>query len=299
MAERVIVVRRSSLGDVVLVGAVTAALPAPVTVVTSPRYVEVARALRGVSDVVPWPAGRDLAAVMDQLPPGRLIDLQGDRRVVRLARMGGRAVVRWPKGRARRIAWLARVASGRGSVAARYGLACGVEPVPPPWIDGASHRMGLAIVPGAAWATKRWREDGFIEVGRRFAGEVFVLGSEREGAIVGRVAGAIPGAHAVAERGFGQTLGVLRRARVAVGGDTGLLHLAAACGVPTVTLMGPTHAADGFVDRPGRVVAQERWCRPCALHGRHRCPLVHHRCMRDLSVEEVVAAVTDAASGAP
>lgn len=298
MAERTIIVRRSSLGDVVLVGAVTAALPVPATVVTSPRYVEVARALRGVGDVVPWPAGWDLTAMLDQIPPGRLVDLQGDRRVARLARLGGRAVIRWPKGRARRVAWLARLASGRGSVAARYGRACGVVPVSPPWIDGASHRSGLAIVPGAAWATKRWREDGFIDVGRRFGGEVFVLGSEREKAIVVRVAAEIPGAHAVAERGFAQTLDVLRRARVAVGGDTGLLHLAAACGVPTVTLMGPTHVADGFVDRPGRVIARELWCRPCALHGRRRCPLVHHRCMRDLDIEEVVAAVTDAASGA-
>jgi len=67
--------------------------------------------------------------------------------------------------------------------------------------------------------------------------------------------------------------------------DSGPRHFAAAFDVPVVTLFGPTHiqwsethyadAAHLQVDVP---------CGPCQ---QRVCPLVHHRCMRDLSVQDV------------
>jgi heptosyltransferase-1 len=42
---------------------------------------------------------------------------------------------------------------------------------------------------------------------------------------------------------IGQLIALTRRARLFVGGDTGPLHLAAALGIPTVGLFGPTDPA--------------------------------------------------------
>jgi lipopolysaccharide heptosyltransferase II len=39
-------------------------------------------------------------------------------------------------------------------------------------------------------------------------------------------------------------------------------------------------------------------CRPCSVHGRRRCPLGHHRCMRDLTPDLVLAAVRRVLAGA-
>ena len=58
-----------------LLGAVTGAIPGPVSVVTSPAWMSVAARLKGVDAVHPWP----------YVPPGRVIDLQGNLRSLRLA----------------------------------------------------------------------------------------------------------------------------------------------------------------------------------------------------------------------
>lgn len=286
MAERTLLLRRSSLGDVVLLGAVTAALPGEVVVSTEQRWMGVARRLRGVDRVISWGDVGELTRL--GATGARVIDLQGSARSRRLRLAFGGGEV-WSKGTAERLRWLARLGAGRGSVVQRYGRACGVRPVPPPWIDLGATGQGLALIPGAAWAAKRWSAQGFIGVGRGWGGPVVVLGSVEERELIEKISTAIPGARAVAERGFEATLKSLADCSVAVGGDTGLTHLAAACGLATVTIMGPTHPGDGFVER-GRVVSKRLWCRPCAVHGRSGCPLGHHRCLSSIEVDEVLAA---------
>jgi heptosyltransferase-2 len=65
-------------------------------------------------------------------------------------------------------------------------------------------------------------------------------------------------------------------------------------GTPIVAVFGPTVPALGFGPRGARDMVVEHpslACRPCSAHGPQVCPLGHHRCMRELSVEVVHAAV--------
>lgn len=268
-----VLLRRRSLGDVVLLGAVTGALPGCV-VVTDPAYAEVAGRLRGVGAVVAWG---------EALPAGEVIDLQGG----------------WPwrRRRIRKRSLRRRVGWSRPSVPALYAEACGVRPVPTPWIDGpGGPRDALALIPGASTRIKQWSPASFAALGRRWGGPVVVLGGPGEEGLVDGVAAAIPGARGVAGRGFAAAIGWLGRCRVAVGGDTGLLHLAAACGARPVGLFGPTHPRDGFFPYPeGRVVSLALPCRPCTLHRRPDCPEGHHGCMGQ-AVPDVWDAVSACAS---
>ena len=192
--------------------------------------------------------------------------------------------------RARLLApWIPR----RPAVPELYAKACGVAVAPLPWIE--IERVPedlLVLVPGAAWATKQWKPAEFIRLGRRWPGEVAVLGGPGEEALCDGLVGAIEGAYAHAGRGFERAFELFSRASAVVGGDTGLLHLAGACGEPVVMLFGPTDPDDGFFVYPGKAVHRTLACRPCSLHGANRCPLVVQRCM-DIPAERVHAALDE------
>jgi heptosyltransferase-2 len=72
--------------------------------------------------------------------------------------------------------------------------------------------------------------------------------------------------------------------------DSGPMHLAAALGVPCVALFGPTDPRRTSPAGEGhQVLYTDRWCSPCF---RRSCPLLHHRCLRDIEVGQVIAALT-------
>jgi heptosyltransferase-2 len=293
VGEGTVLLRRSSLGDVVLLGAVTAVLPGPVTVVTAPAWTEVAARLRGVHGVVSWPKDAEPRDVVAAIPPGRWVDLQGNLRSARLCLAAGHRPRRIHKHSVRRRLVLFGVPlRPRPPVTALYARTCGVTETPAPWIDlPRSDPDTLALIPGASWPTKRWPAERFAAVGRAWQGPVAVLGGPGEEALCTAVARQVPGASVVAERGFAGTWEVLARTVMVMGGDCGLVHLAGACGIPVVAVFGPTHPLDGFWVHRGEVVqVVDLGCRPCTLHGQQRCPLGDLAC-QGIPPEKVIAAV--------
>jgi ADP-heptose:LPS heptosyltransferase len=274
--------RRGALGDVVLLGSVTAGAPEPVHVVTDARYAGLVRKLRGVAQVHIWGDKR-----MHLPDDARRVDLQGSIRTAH-RRINKRSV-------RRRVRLLSDRVAPRPSVPTLYAEACGWDAVSPVWFRLPEHRRDvLALVPGASTGPKRWTANGYVQLGQRWEGPVVVLGGPDERGLVEQVAKGIPGAVALAEDGFSETLLWLARARVAVAGDSGLMHLAGACGVPVVALFGPTHTADGFFVYRGEAVERKVFCRPCTLHRATRCWTGTHRCMEH-TVDTVWAAVCSCA----
>ncbi len=96
---------------------------------------------------------------------------------------------------------------------------------------------------------------------------------------------AVAGLHDVSDLPIGLSKGVFARAAVAVSSDSGPRHIAAAFGVPTVALIGPTDPRLGR-SAPSRCTELRRDL-PCSPCGAKECPLGHHDCMRLISVEEV------------
>jgi lipopolysaccharide heptosyltransferase II len=106
------------------------------------------------------------------------------------------------------------------------------------------------------------------------------------------------------ERGAKTTLtqaaALLAGAKAVVANDSGLMHLAAALGRPLVALFGPSDPAltPPLAD-DAAVLALDLDCQPC--HAR-RCPLVHHKCLEELSprvVSERLAPILDQAAHHP
>lgn len=91
------------------------------------------------------------------------------------------------------------------------------------------------------------------------------------------------------ELSFGLTKACLKRARLVVTTDSGPRHLASALGTPTITLFGPIDPAWSENYEPGAIhLRLPLECAPC---GKKVCPLMHHRCMQDLTAEVVFSAV--------
>ena len=87
-----------------------------------------------------------------------------------------------------------------------------------------------------------------------------------------------------------ETAGLVARSRLFIGPDTGLAHLAAAVGVPTVVLFGPgDHLKWGVSDATHAIVRKDLPCSPCSLFGYHK-PCRTIACMKEIEVEDVVAA---------
>ncbi|MGA2621130.1 MAG: lipopolysaccharide heptosyltransferase II [Thermoguttaceae bacterium] len=85
------------------------------------------------------------------------------------------------------------------------------------------------------------------------------------------------------------TKACLERSRLLVSTDSGPRHIAAALGKPVVTLLGPTLPV--WIENPtvrGPMLRTDLDCLGC---GRRVCPLRHHRCMRELRPESVLAEV--------
>jgi len=96
---------------------------------------------------------------------------------------------------------------------------------------------------------------------------------------------------------LGGLAGALSHLDLLVTNDSGPMHLAAALGVPCVALFGPTDPRRTAPAGEGhRVLYTDRWCSPCF---QRRCPLLHHKCLRDITVEQVAqVAETALATGA-
>jgi heptosyltransferase-2 len=164
----------------------------------------------------------------------------------------------------------------------------------------------VCLNPGAAFgAAKHWPKVYFAELACRLAAErccaVLILcgPAEREqAATIARLAGrsAVRSlAEFTAAEGAGRprlciglTKACVHRADMLVTTDSGPRHFAAAFGRPVVTLFGPTHIAWTETYHPDAVHLQKRFdCGPCQ---RRVCP-IDHRCMKQLTPQEVFAAV--------
>ena len=155
-------------------------------------------------------------------------------------------------------------------------------------------RLLVGISAGASFGTaKRWPAERFAELARRLNEELgaasILFGSPQERSLVEAL---LPNAGRAAISLAGKTsLEAFTRlvpgCDLYVTNDVGTMHLAAALGVPTLAIFGPT---DEQGTRPlgprVQLVVGTAFCRPCKL--RH-CP-IDHRCMTSISVEEVLQA---------
>ena len=145
----------------------------------------------------------------------------------------------------------------------QLGSFLGVSPPPAPRIaisEASRARAALTIPPGAPvlalgptanWAPKQWPADRFVELTRRLTApgrplegaRIAVFGAEGERAMAQPLIDAIAKTRLIDLMGRVDLLSAyacLTRCALYVGNDSGLMHMAAAAGIPTLGLFGPS-----------------------------------------------------------
>lgn len=161
----------------------------------------------------------------------------------------------------------------------------------------AGDRVMLLNAGGAYGQAKHWPAEYCVSLAIRAADEfglttlVLCGPAEREAAAAIEHSANHPLVRSLAREdvGFGTTKAIIRRSRLLVTTDSGPRHIASALNTPTVVLFGPIDARwSRNYQRETIELSVPLACAPC---GRRVCPLGHHRCMRDLTVDQVLAAV--------
>jgi heptosyltransferase-2 len=152
----------------------------------------------------------------------------------------------------------------------------------------------VAFVPGASRATRRWPADSWVDLIKRVTdtgADAVVVGGRHDATLAADIA-LRGGARAASSAGLLSLQGtgaILKRAKAAIVGDSGVLHMATGVGTPVVALFGPTVREFGRFPycAHATVVERDLGCRPCGLEGGRTCPLGHHDCMRSIQSPDV------------
>lgn len=169
--------------------------------------------------------------------------------------------------------------------------------------DGNTGRLTfIAMAPGSIWATKRWPAEKFARLGRKLQAEfncaVVLLGSAQDRALCQQIATSI-GARAINLAGklsLRESAALLQKCTALISNDSAPTHLGVAAGCSVATIFGATIPGFGFFPHGSqhKIIETDRalTCRPCGIHGGHKCPVGTFECMRSISVERVFAEVT-------
>lgn len=168
-------------------------------------------------------------------------------------------------------------------------------------LDSALPRSLVGICPGAVYGpAKRWLPRRFAEVADRLADRhgvaVAIFGGAEERGIADQVASAMrhPSLVLAGRATLRQSMAILSRCRLLVCNDSGLMHVAAALGVPVVAVFGPTDPrATAPLGGMQRLLRVDVSCAPCRFR---KCP-IDHRCMARVTEDAVCDAAAELLQG--
>lgn len=327
---KILVIRFSSLGDVVLTTALFPNLKkkyssAEITLLTRKennaifnRNPHVDKIINSDNDHVSF---SELTKKIRQTKYDILIDLQGNLKswFIRLVTGAPKTIVVEKLSWARQMLVLFKIRSAKLNRTVRERILDCLKPLEAPVLTQEtmlfpgdpektlksfslnSKMKFVGIAPGARHNTKKWNAAKFTEVANRLGAEnktmVLILGSKEDQAVAKQVSSrlSVPFRDLTGWTHIDDLISIVSRLSMLVTNDSALLHIGEALKIPLVAIFGPTVRQLGFApyQKTSRVVEVVNLkCRPCSLHGDEKCPLGHHKCMEDIDPNAVLFATS-------
>lgn len=158
------------------------------------------------------------------------------------------------------------------------------------------NRPVVVLAPGAVGPSKRWPNDSYAAVAQKLLAEgfaVWILGGPGEKDLAAQIVGDTQ-ARDLTGTDLRDAILALAGAAAAISNDSGLLHVAAALGTPSIGVFGPTSPWHWAPLNPLAATIETANALPCRPCHKPVCRLGHHRCMTEIAPEQVLAAVQGA-----
>ena len=154
----------------------------------------------------------------------------------------------------------------------------------------------IVLAPSASFEPKRWPVESFVELAKN------LLRTRKEHLVIlagpqDKFCEAFNEIHdqrlinLQGKTSLKESMSILSKAKLCIGNDSGMNHIAEAHGVPCITLFGPTDPRFGFAPHgsSSKYISHELWCKPCSTTGKSSCFRKSLLCMEMISVEEVLS----------
>lgn len=159
----------------------------------------------------------------------------------------------------------------------------------------------ISMAIGAQFATKKLPVSKMVEILRNIDLPVVIIGGKEDIKQGEEICKALPEKkilNACGEYSIQGSASIIRQSRLLVTHDTGMMHVAAAYDLPIVSIWGNTVPEFGMY--PYRPKNKNSYtihevktldCRPCSKIGYQKCPKKHFKCMMDQDVGQIVSSI--------
>jgi len=160
-------------------------------------------------------------------------------------------------------------------------------------VNGLGTGPAVALGPGSVGSSKRWTyyaEAAKLLVARGL--DVWIIGGPGEKDLANEIIGAAgPRARDLTTNDLRNGVIGMAAANVAVANDSGLMHIAAAVGTPTIGIFGPTSPQLWGPLNPLAATVQTKTIVPCQPCHKPVCTMNNHACMRDIPADDVAGII--------
>jgi ADP-heptose:LPS heptosyltransferase len=318
MPLRILVIRFSSIGDIILTTPVLAALKArypqaSIHFLVMDRFADAISGNPHIDELICFQKDRfkgllGLARFALGLRAGRydmIVDLHAKLRSMLISTLVPARVLRYKK----RALWKS-IGVGLGwfryhvddTIVRNYfgplhhlGIRYGAETLhfdvdPADRAAMARYDGSVVMAPGAANFTKRWPLGYFAELGKRLSQNIVLIGGAEDRSELDAVCQHI-GSRCINLAGqltLKQSGALICASEFVIANDSGPFHIARALSKQVFVFFGPTDPGMFTFNENAILIYEGIKCSPCSLHGDKKCPRGHFRCMLNLTPQRVL-----------
>ncbi len=162
-----------------------------------------------------------------------------------------------------------------------------------PEITGLVHTKYVAVVLGGSYFTKQIPIEKLTEICEKIPTKIILLGSKNETEIGNLLVSNFKNVvNLCGKLSFNESAFVVKEAHWVITSDTGLMHVAAAYNKKIISIWGntiPEFGMSPYLPNNENIILQVNNlnCRPCSKLGYKKCPKKHFNCMQKINLSEL------------